>query len=255
MMRQPIFCSQTFLALGRLLLLAVLLATLVGLARGQEIRRPTAEADFAGTTFSCAIGTRQTSAAMPNFYDASGTSTSSSDSQLGGHNADKYRTRKFTTWAAASGSYSALTLKVNTADVIGGVNGGEVDIYYSTNAGSTWTNVYIDTVGAAQQTYTAALNPAQDLSQLQVAYCLYGASDLGVIGDFGTAQITGYDIWTEGTLSGGSGGGAGAGNSTGKGRRGVTPPLVSRFGFGPHGLFLLGNGFWTSPKHTNLNKE
>ena len=165
---------------------------------GQEIKRPTAEADDSSTGV-CTSGTRLASGAMPNFYDAD-PNTFSSQSVSGGGINDNWKQRKFTTWAAASGAYSSLNLKIKTACTIT-PNSSDAfcGVQYSTNGGSSWTTVsgrYTD-VTWATATDTVSLSAAQDLSQLQVRICVEGILD--PISP-GTAQLNGYDIRTEGVV-------------------------------------------------------
>lgn len=202
------------------LLLTVLLVA--DLARAQEIKRPTAEADAgAVAAFGCS-GTNSASGTMPNFYDASGQSTSSSLTGAGSTTTTFYKTRKFTSWQTTGNTYSALTLNVNVSTASGGVGGGLMGIVYSTNSGGSWTSI-TSASDFTQQTFTVSLSAAQDLSTLQVGVCVEGESGGGVLGDFGSETVTGFDIWTSGTTSGG-GGGAGSGNGTGKARRGSVAP-------------------------------
>ena len=177
------------------LVLFLLFSTLL---LGQEVKRPTAEADDSSTGV-CSGGTRQASSAMPNFYD-SDPNTFSSQSVSGGIASDQWKERKFTTWAAASGSYSSLNLKIKTACTIT-ANSSDAfcGVQYSTNGGSTWSTVsgrYTD-VTWATATDTVSLSAAQDLSQLQVRICVQGLTDPV---NPGSAQLDGYDIRTEGVL-------------------------------------------------------
>lgn len=114
--------------------------------------------------------------------------------------------RVFTTWQTTTNTYSVLTLsgsfKCSVIDG-GGSNGGGCGAAYSTDGGSTWTQMYTyfnpDTGGDAQTTYTATITGTA-LSGVQIGIC---ATAFGVDGQGDqTATITTYDIWTTGTTSG-----------------------------------------------------
>ncbi len=156
----------------------------------QEIRRPTAEANYT-TAFGICAGTNLASTAMANYYDASGESTSATQSALATTTTDRWKGRVFTTWQAASGSYSVLNLKVFSACSSAGLGGGDCDAAYSTNGGTSWTPL------AILNPASISLSASQNLSQLQVRVCAVGFFDAT---DPGTGTLTGYDIRTEGTL-------------------------------------------------------
>jgi hypothetical protein len=176
-----------------------------------ETLRPTADADIPAVngTYCTGVGTKLASSSGANAYDGSGASTSVNYAATGLDGGTiRGKGRVFTTWATPSGGYSALSLKVNTeaeTDVTAG--GGTAVVKYSTNGGSNWTVIKSDdsTGGWFQQTSTVALSAGQDLTQLQVDACVIGYGGDGSLGTAGSANITLYDIWTEGTLSAGGG--------------------------------------------------
>jgi hypothetical protein len=162
-----------------------------------EILRPTAESNVSnGTSTNCTSTVNSTSSAMPNFYDSTGISTSSTQHVTNGSGGYSEAARDFTTWAAASNSYSALTLNVNYKMVNAG-DSYHAGVAYSINGGTSWTDVHTGGVASAT-TYTVTLSTSQDLSQLRVRACMR-ADDFG--GSGGDATMTGYDIWTAGTIS------------------------------------------------------
>jgi len=177
---------------------AAILLLLVPWSLGTDDKRPTAEADDA-TPGACS-GVRVASSAMANFHDSGGEATSSVQSAT-----QFYKQRRFTTWAEASGGYSALSLKVRTAfdstpDVPVGDAHGEATVQYSINGGAAWTTIRSARADWAAVTDSVSLSAGQNLSQLQVRVCVMGVEDSG---ENGTGTLTGYDIRTEGTLSGG----------------------------------------------------
>lgn len=175
----------------KLLILALL--AIPSVCTGQEIRRPTAEANYT-TAFGPCSDVNQSSSAMANFYDASGDSTSDIQSVVGTTSLTRWKGRTFTTWAAASGSYVALYLKVRYSLTQAGTGGGDGQIDYSIDGGSSW-----DYVGGLQGigTVSITLSPSQNLSLLQIRTCVVGFTDPV---NPGTGSLTGYDIRTEGTL-------------------------------------------------------
>lgn len=200
--------------LARAFGLLLLLASLCG---AQEILRPTVNADATKPAESACFGTKQTSSAMANSHDAAGLATSSTQTVSALKGTLRYKARMFTTWATSGNTYSALTLSVNSAFSIDVPGNGVADVLYSTNGGGTWTSLQSDTAWS-QQTNTVSLSASQDLSMLRVLVCATAEAepDVGV-----TAQLTAWDVWTSGTVSGGGGGGTGSGS--GVKRR---PPVI-----------------------------
>ncbi len=176
---------------------AVVLALALGMAvvcAAQEIKRPTADADNLGA--GCG-GAANASTAMANAYDPSGESTSSALSMGTKATSDQIKGRQFTTWQSAGGSYGALALKlVSTCTMNGSYGNGTCVAAYSTNSGSTWTNIFSSS-GHAQRTDTVTLSPGQALGSLQVRACVRSVSSDGT--HTFTSTLTVYDIRTEGT--------------------------------------------------------
>jgi hypothetical protein len=185
------------------LLIICLLATL---GWGQEIRRPTTETDsLTGAVCNSGGGTTGVPA-MPNFYDSSGESTSSTDGSDWGDTIDNLGVaggKIYSGFPAASGSYSALNLIVYSScthhDGSSLSNAG-CAVQYSTNNGSTWTTDYFvsNTTNHSLVRDTISLSTSQDLTQLKVRWCT-SAVDNGSTDSYYT--LAGYDIRTEGTLS------------------------------------------------------
>jgi len=138
---------------------------------------------------------------MTASYDASGTATSASFTATGTSTANRKKGRVFTTWAGASGPYSALTLNVNSSCSENGATGGggECILRYSLDGGATWTILISETLedgsGWTQQTTTVSLSTSQTISQIQVDACGDGNGALPL----GTSTVTIWDIWTAGT--------------------------------------------------------
>jgi hypothetical protein len=179
-------------------------------AAAQEIHRPTAQANDA-TAGNCS-GTNQASATMPNFFDGTGESTSSTDGSYSATSAGGWRQRKFTGFAAASGAYSSLTLKIRSScsytEDAPTTGTGRCSAQYSTDSGATWTTIFnsfltTDGVGRAVTTDTVTLTALQDLTKVQVRVCTRGQ---GNGSDGAETDMVGYDIRTEGVLDTGSAG-------------------------------------------------
>lgn len=198
----------------------LLVLLLCSLCYGQDLKRPTADVSQATTGIGC-TGSNTGSSAMTNAYDAAGLTTSSTISIAGSTSSSRYGTRIFSTWQRADGSYSALTLNINSSS--GGNSGdmpGEACVAYSLNNGSTWTSVRCDSSsGWDRRTDTITLSASQDLSQLKVGVCASGQRgsagnpSKGIDPIFpGSDSVTVWDIWTVGTTSAAA---AGTGNTSG----------------------------------------
>jgi hypothetical protein len=166
-------------------------------ASAQTIVRPTTEAS--NTALLCA-GSWATSAAMPYFYDASGTSTNSTQSvtALPSNTTGTARGRSFSGFASTpyTGTY---TLNVNLAFSNTGASGmGEYYLEYSIDGGATWTVLATSTINVSQQTFSKSFTSSQSTSQLQIGVCVDAEGD-GSNG--GAVTLTGYDIWLSGTTS------------------------------------------------------
>jgi hypothetical protein len=181
----------------------VLSLLLVGLASAQEIRRPTADSNPGVVCSTATVAT----AAGTNAYDSSGTATSVAYTANGAINSPSTsngEARTFTTWASPSGSYSSLSLNVNTSCVDDTANaGGGCTVDYSINSGSSWTTLISDSThgGWTQQTTTVTLSTSQAFSSLQVRGCAFGnGGDSSIPITRGNATVTLFDIWTSGIL-------------------------------------------------------
>lgn len=172
----------------------------------QEIKRPGTDTDSGNQ--GC-IGTRLSSSAMPQAYDAAGLSTESDLSAGGTQTASNYRARNFSGWTTNGNSYLSLTLNVNSsASPSGPVQGC---IAYSIDGGVTFTHIRCDSgSGWTQRTDTISLSASQDLTQIEIEVCVAGLKNPG--GKFSLEDISIYDIWTSGSTtpqSAGNGSGAG----------------------------------------------
>ena len=176
--------------------MALILALTV-CTRGQEIRRPTANADTA-SSHNC-IGVRQLNVAMPLFYDAGTPPTSTCSIQFarGSNTQSLWKGRLFSAWQTSGSRCSALVLNVNLLCDIS--NNGQCAVEYSVNSGSSWTTLDADITGLPQQTFTAVLSNSQSLPAIQVRICVEGDEGEGI--DQGAATMSGYDIWTACTVS------------------------------------------------------
>ena len=180
--------------------LLVILA-LISAGFAQEIRRPTVDATTASS--SVCSGTNLSSAAMTSSYDA-GIPPTTTFSTLGSASVGtaRWRGRVFTGWAAASGSYSTLSLNINF-DCQGAPAGwGQCAADYSLNGGSTWTNLFNYSDGNPQQTATLSIPAGTTLTSVQVRLCSKANYDSTDVQDSST-NFDVWDIWTSGTLSSG----------------------------------------------------
>jgi hypothetical protein len=183
-----------------------LIFLLSALCVGQEVRRPTTDADAGAIalTLGCTAGTNIASAAMPNAYDASGLTTASNQTTEGASSATSYnQTRVFRTWQAKSMAYTSLTLNINSQS--DGYNNfappqrGAACLGYSLNSGVSWTNIRCDTTGSgwARTTDTITLSASQDLATVQVGICTQGSPGVPKVSlDPGADDVTIWDIWT-----------------------------------------------------------
>lgn len=198
------------------------LAMLTCLAFGQELRRPTSDANGGAVTALGCGGTVTGSTAMPLSYDAAGLTTVSGQS-IGATNF-LFQTRLFSSWQLPGTTYSSLTLNINSssagwiADSDPGASGGAC-IAYSVNSGGTWTSVVCDASGNgwAKQTFIVTLSPAQDLSQLRVGVCVSARGRGGKFPLEGGDAVSIWDIWT--LSNAGGGGNSGNGSSNGNAHR------------------------------------
>lgn len=184
--------------------LTLALFMLASLTQSQEIRRPTVETTSAPSplcTWSIVVAV-----AAPNFYDASGETTSSIVTGLEVDDATwRGSGATYSGFAAASGGYSSLNLVFYTQCTrVDSLINNNCALEYSLNSGSTWTTVYSSgNANRALTRDTVPISSAQNLTQIRVRYCVNGFADSGSSA-FGSMRITAYDIRTEGILSGGS---------------------------------------------------
>lgn len=179
----------------------ITLLLLAGVSFSQEVRRPTADADNSGAP--CSNLTTATSPTMTNAYDSSGTGTSASMTVSGtGCNdntvcIDRKGGRSFSSWTAASGAYSSLTLNSSFTCTTSGAGSADCQVQYSLNSGTSWT--------ALSSGVPVTLSSSQSLSQLQVRACAEGAGvDNGLTtgnGGAGSATLAISDIWTSGVIA------------------------------------------------------
>lgn len=190
--------------------LLALFFCITSLAFGDELLRPTTDANSTTTAFGCS-GTNVMFTSFPNAHDAAGLATSSNGSVTGGgcqkfisgncvvpgHN--QFSARLFSVWPSTSNTFASLTLNVNSASTGGFLGSDAACISYSTNAGATWTTLRCGGTGWTQITSTAALSPIQDLTKLQVGICVEGTGFPSGGSGTGVDDITVWDIWTLGT--------------------------------------------------------
>lgn len=188
--------------------------TLLAFADSTELLRPTADADFGSATWvttNCGIATyTANTTAGTNGRDAAGQTTSVSYG-INTSATAKETSRTFTTWAATTNTYTALTLNINSsATANGGDVPGKACIVYSLDSGGTWTAIRCTTTSWARTTDTIALSAAQSLSQVMVGTCAFGAhAGSGLVS---SATVIVYDIWTSGMVTSAA---AGTGSSAG----------------------------------------
>lgn len=168
----------------------LLLILFTGLAGGQEIRRPTTDVNNSGA--DCPGIPTVNNTTLPNAYDASGAATSSTFTVIGLTNSSEVAEgRTFTTWSAASGPYSSLSVGFNITFTDNGQGLTDVTkVEYSTDSGSTWT-VFSGT--------SATLSPSQSLSALQVRFCASVIGSAG--GTAGRSTVAAFDVFTSGVLN------------------------------------------------------
>lgn len=177
---------------------------------GDELLRPTADANSTNTNYGCS-GTNVTFTSFPNAYDAAGLATSSTGSVAGGGcqkfiggncvvpGKNQYSARLFSGWMTSGNSWASLTINVNSSSGGGFLGSDSACIAYSTNGGGTWTSIRCSGTGWAQSTSTVSISTGQNLSQLQVGICVQGTGFPNGGSGSGTDSITVWDIWTLGT--------------------------------------------------------
>lgn len=197
------------------LVIALLLWPLPSFA-STEILRPTSQID-GGVLGNGCFGSNSAAPSYPNAIDAAGLSTSSGGTITGTATLTKYYTRVFKVWATPTHGYSLLTLNINSGsngwsfDSSPGTGTGVAVVNYSIDSGVTWNVVRSDSgAGWAQITDTITLSTSQDFTKLQVSICVEG--DQGINPNFGTDDMTVWDIWTSGSFNAGKNQGVIVGN-------------------------------------------
>lgn len=190
-------------------LLALILCT-ASLAFGDELLRPTTDANSISSSYGC-TGSNVSSTSFTNGHDSAGLATSSNENLIGGgcqkflngqcvvsgHNL--FFARLFSAWPSSGTQWASLTLNVNWATG-GGTLAQDIScIAYSTNAGSSWTSLACSGITRAQGTSTATLSPTQDLTKVRVGICVLAQGAETGDGVQGQDDITIWDIWTLGT--------------------------------------------------------
>lgn len=187
---------------------ALLLLLWLPLLQGQEVRRPTVETvnfDELLPT-KCGNATAAGSAgtpAMPLFFDVGGQTTSSTLTNI---QPVFHMSALYSSFPSASGSYSALNLivtsQVTAFDAITGTfptYRPSVTFCYSLNLGVTWNVIRASSNDVSPVITTIPLPFGQDLTKIWVFYDV-PSSELDPNNEAHWAQLTGYDIRTEGTL-------------------------------------------------------
>lgn len=101
-----------------------------------------------------------------------------------------------------SESGTQMNLNVSTSAQVSGTpgkSGGEVQLLYSLDGGSTWTPFYtlFNNGQLNQQTYSVALSNSQDLTKIQIeGRCV---ASVGYVGYSASCQQGVYEIWVSGT--------------------------------------------------------
>lgn len=180
------------------------------LAFGDELLRPTTDANSTSTSFGCS-GTNVAFTSFPNAYDAAGLSTSSNGSVTGGGcqkfingncvvaGRNQFSARLFSGWLASGNSWASLTLNVNWASQVGSLPQDSSCVAYSINGGTSWTSIACASGLRTQATSTVVLPTTQNLTQLRVGICVLGQGAETGDGIAGQETITVWDIWTLGT--------------------------------------------------------
>ena len=181
-----------------------LILALAGALWAQEIKRPSADANTSSSAI-CTTGSNiANTTPMPFAYDA-GTPPTASQSSLSMRSAaspgnTRWTGRVFTSWAAATATYTALSININFACADSSAGNGACGAEYSTNSGSSWTSLASVGDGTGQTTYSAALSSSQNLTTVQVRVCAASTYD-SINGVPTTGTIAVWDMWTSGTLT------------------------------------------------------
>lgn len=213
----------------------IAILALVSLSFGQEIRRPTTDADAFGLCGGSHVASGGGNI-VPNAYDSAGISTYSQMNQSASIGCNpttctaisQYRERIIGTWQTPSSAYTSLTLNVVSSSLGWQITGtgqtGAACVYYRTSPSGSWTQIRCDSGPGWPQTMDSiTLSATQDLSKLQVGVCVQGNTVDGTTAPPppapGSDFLTLYDIWTSGGTTP-----AAAGNGSGSGMR--HPPVI-----------------------------
>ena len=183
-----------------------------------EYLRPTSDADSTSSALRSAAcpGTYTDQASVSNSAVYSSKSGAFPEGTGGAQSVDGttshsiYTMRVFSNWQTTANTYTALSINgsfacaiSDTGDNVGGVCGAA----YSTDGGSTWTNLYsvssTTTHNNPQASYSASITGAT-LSNVQVGVCAVAKQTSS---NSSEATLTTYDIATAGTVPSGGGGG------------------------------------------------
>lgn len=190
--------------------LFVLFFCITSLAFGDELLRPTTDANSSSTAYGCA-GTNVISTAFPKAYDSAGLATSSIGFISGGGckkvlngqcvvpGNNQFSARLFSGWPASGTQWASLTLNVNWATDGGSLAADTACVAYSLNAGMSWAPLACSQNLRAQGTSTISLSPTQDLTKLRIGTCILAQGAETGDGIAGSDDITIWDIWTFGT--------------------------------------------------------
>lgn len=186
----------------------------------QELLRPTTDSDAGNNLTLGCNGTNQGSSSLPLGRDNAGITTSSNLLATGTKTSTFFKTRFFSAWQTTPNGYTALTLNVNwsASELSPSGNSGQACTSYSLNNGGTYTSIGCTGGGnQTQKTSSVNIDPTTPLGSIRVAVCVKAAAGLFTSGN--SDNITVFDVWTVGTLSGGQGGGPGS--TKGQAQRGA----------------------------------
>lgn len=180
----------------------VFLVSSLAWGQSHEILRPTVDADGGSSVANavlsqCSSSFLGGSSPVPNWYDSGGLSTSTTFDTGASSATAKCASRVVKTWQASGvGSYTSLTLNVNTSGTCSTSDCGVGQMAYSTDGGVTWNSISAQGgTSWTQQTSSVSLSASQDLTKLMVA----GVNQAnGNDVDHGDHSITGFDVWTDG---------------------------------------------------------
>ena len=172
-----------------------------------EYLRPTADATSSSSALKSATcaGTATNQSSSSNSAVYTGKSGIGPTGSSGGQSATTnsttgfYTMRSFTTWQSTTNTYTALTVSISIkcATVNNDAVQARCGAAYSTDGGSSWTNLYTyastSTGNDTQTTYTVTITGTA-LSSVQIGVCALVNADS--LGNGITSTVTTYDIWT-----------------------------------------------------------